>query len=107
MKTLLETKTQERVREELTPVDVEARFNDMLDESYSFDSVGGPFACMSPSRVLLECDPIAHRCGVNDYADSLGKDGEIEYICEDWYDAKEVQDIRDEVEAELTESEEN
>lgn len=102
MKHLIEVKTEERVRGELSTVDVESRFDEMLDELYSFESVGGPFAHMQPSRVLRECDSTAHRCGVNDYADSLSKDGEIEYICEDWYNAKEVQDIRDEVEAELT-----
>lgn len=106
MKQLIETKTAERVKDELSPVDVESRFNDMLDECYSFESVGDPFAHMQPSRVLRECDETAHRCGVNDYADGLSKDGEIEYICEDWYDAKEVQEIRDEVEAELTQEDE-
>lgn len=55
------------IEAECTAVDREAVFNDMLDECYSFESVGGPFAHMSPSRVLLECDPVAHRCGVNDH----------------------------------------
>lgn len=103
MKNLIENKVVERVKDELSPVDVEQRFDDMLDECYSFDSVGGPFESMLPSRVLKECDETAYRCGVNDYADSLSKDSEIEYIAEDWYDTKEVQDIRDEVEAEMTE----
>lgn len=87
-------------------MDVEERFSDMLDECYSFKSVGGPFAHMLPSRVLRECDETAFRCGANDYADSLSKDGEIEYIAEDWYDAKEVEQIREEVEDEFTTEEE-
>ena len=102
MKNVIETKVTERVKDELSPVDVESRFADMLDECYSFDSVGGPFAHMSPSRVLRECDETSYRCGVNDYADSLSKDGEIEYIASDWYNSKEVSDIRDEVESEMT-----
>ena len=54
---------------ECDPVNREAAFDSMLDECYSFDAVGGPFAHMCPSRVLAECDPTAYRCGVNDYAD--------------------------------------
>jgi|APGre2960657404_1045060.scaffolds.fasta_scaffold21464_2 hypothetical protein len=57
------------IADKCTPVDREAAFDAMLDDCYSFEKVGGPFACMSPSRVLLACDPIAYRCGVNDYAD--------------------------------------
>jgi hypothetical protein len=52
-----------------TPVDREAAFDAMLDDCYTFEKMGDPFASMSPSRVLRECDPIAYRCGVNDYAD--------------------------------------
>lgn len=97
MKTIIENKVIERVKEELSPVDIEESFADTLDECYSFEKVGGPFEHMSPSRVLKEIDPTAFRCGVNDYADSLSKDDVIEYIAEDWYDAIEVQKIRDEV----------
>jgi hypothetical protein len=91
---------EQRVQDELTPINMEDRFNEMLDECYSFDSVGGPFAHMQPSRVLLELDPIAHRCGVNDYADSISRDRDIEEIDGEFYQAEEVQAIRDEIEAE-------
>ena len=50
-------------------VDREAAFDSMLDDCYTFEKVGGPFSHMSPSRVLRDCDPVAYRCGVNDYAD--------------------------------------
>jgi len=53
----------------LKPADTEAIFNDMLDSSYSFTAVGGPFASMSPSRVLKEADPTAYRCVMADYLD--------------------------------------
>lgn len=87
---------------ECSAVDRDAAFNEMLDECYSFDSVGGPFAHMCPSRVLLECDPVAHRCGVNDYAD--GQDwtevnGET-YQDDDIEKAKE--EFIDELRAELS-----
>lgn len=50
-------------------VDIESAFDDMLDECFSFEHVGGIFAHMSPSRVLKECDPTAYRCWCNDWAD--------------------------------------
>lgn len=55
------------IESECDAIDREKAFDEMLDELYSFDSIGGPFACMQPSRVLRECDPVAYRCGVNDY----------------------------------------
>lgn len=55
------------IEAECKAVDLERAFDEMLDECYSFESVGGPFAHMSPSSVLKEVDPIAYRCGVNDY----------------------------------------
>lgn len=86
-----------RVAEECKAVDREAAFNEMLDECYSFEKVGGPFAGMSPSRVLLECDPIAHRCGVNDYCDSLS----LVEIGSESYQGDDVEKVRDEMLNEL------
>lgn len=92
---------------ECRAVDREAAFDSMLDECYSFSSVGGPFAHMSPSSVLRECDPTAHRCGVNDYADGMDwtevdgetyEDSEIEAARESFADTK-----RDEITAKETE----
>ena len=97
----IEKEIEQRVIGELTPVDTEQAYNDMLDECYSFKSVGGIFACMEPHRVLEVMDPIAYRCGKNDYGDSLWE--EYEEVNESFYDKREVQDIRDEVEAEAEE----
>lgn len=80
-----------RIAEDCTPIDREARFDNMLDECYSFDKVGGPFANMSPSRVLREVDPTAYRCGVNDFADGeewVEIDGET-------YDKDEAEKVRE------------
>ncbi len=99
--TLIETRTAARVTEELDAIDMTERFNEMLDECYSFDGVGGPFAHMMPSRVLLEMDPVAHRCGVNDYADSISRDRDIEEVDGEYYQADEVETIRDEVTSEV------
>jgi hypothetical protein len=48
---------------------------------------------MSPSRVLRECDPTAHRCGVNDYADSQ-RDQWTEVEGE-YYETREVDKVRE------------
>ncbi len=55
-----------------TPVDIEVAFDEMLRETYSFASVGGPFDMMDPATVLREMDPTAYRCGCADWADAEG-----------------------------------
>lgn len=59
----------EYVRDNCRTVNSDERYDKMLDECFSFDSVGGPFAHMAPSRVLAEVDPVAYRCGKNDWMD--------------------------------------
>lgn len=100
----IEKEIEQRVIGELTAVDTEELYDSMLDECYSFKSVGGIFACMEPHRVLQEMDSTAYRCGKDDYEDSLRE--EYDEFDENFYDKKEVQDIRDEVEAEAQEQEE-
>jgi len=65
MKTLIE-----HITSELSAIDTDQAYDDMLDEIYSLESVGGPFAYMSASKVLCEVDPTAYRCGFSDYTDS-------------------------------------
>lgn len=98
--TALEEELQKRVKEELEPIDVDVLYDEMLDECYSFEQVGGIFAGMLPSAVLEKCDPIAYRCGHADYFDSLSREREYEEIDEELYQADEVQAIRDELETE-------
>lgn len=74
------------------PLDREALFDAMLDECYDLIAVGGPFAFLTPSRVLKECDPTAYRCGVNDYIDSLGA---VEYEGEEYDDADFADAVRE------------
>jgi len=80
------------IQAECSIVDRQAQFDDMLDECYSFDSVGGPFACMSPSSVLKEVDPVAYRCGVNDY---FGTDDSFQEVAGETYRADEVSTARE------------
>lgn len=87
------------------PVDLEARYDDMIDECYSFKDVGGPFAFMLPSTVLKECDPIAYRCGLSDWEGEEFTEFDNEY-----YDKCEFSDALDEcieeIESEIEELEE-
>lgn len=95
----------DKITAELTPVDREAAFDSMLDESYSFDAVGGPFTYMTPSSVLKEMDPIAYRCGVNDFADGM----EWVEVDGQTFDQREVEelvaDFVSELESELSDLE--
>ena len=81
------------VKEDGQPRDMDAAYREALDEIYSFKSVGGPFACMQPSRVLEECDPTAYRCGFSDWLDSE----EVTEIGDEYFDSKELEDIREQV----------
>ena len=62
MKTLIE-----HITSQCSAIDTDQAYDDMLDEIYSLESVGGPFAYMSASKVLCEVDPTAYRCGFSDY----------------------------------------
>lgn len=106
------------ITEELTAPDLDSLYDDMLDECYSFKQVGGPFANMLPSRVLREVDPIAYRCGFNDWADEdyvevggeMYDKREVKEKKEEFLDEirSEILDLEEEIEereAELTEAE--
>ncbi len=90
----------DHIESECKAVDLEERFDQLLDECYSFDSVGGPFAHMSPSSVLKEVDPIAYRCGVADSSD----DERVYEIGGDNYDCDDVHKARDEFIEEMEDS---
>lgn len=87
---------EDRVREELKAVDVEDFYIDMLDDSYSFSSVGGPFKGLRPSHVLKAVDLIAYNVGMNDW---LHSENLVEEIDGKYYIVDDVQVIRDEIEA--------
>jgi len=64
------TKMLAHITGECNAINSEKAYDAMIDECYSFKSVGGPFEYMSPSRVLAECMPTDYRCGLVDYVDS-------------------------------------
>ena len=53
--------------------EITERYNQMLDDCYEDIDVCGMM--WSPSTVLYRVDPIAYRCGINDWLDSLETDG--------------------------------
>lgn len=52
-----------------TEPELEAMFDEFLDEVYEPFKMG-ELAYM-PSDILKSCDPVAYRCMLNDYEDSL------------------------------------
>lgn len=91
-----------RITSELTTINREEAFRDMLDSDGEVKVAGLSFY---PSRIIEELDPIAFRCGVNDYADSepwVEVNGET-------YDQDECEKIKEEmvsdIESEIEEKE--
>ena len=67
-----------------TEWDWEQAYNEFLDEIHPTVRIGD--LSYDPSVVLKEVDPIAYRCGLNDYRDaqeSAVEDGEFGYEDED------------------------
>ena len=55
---------------ELDPDDYAEQYEEMLDDCH------GDFLGMNASYILKEMDPVAYRCGLLDYLDSLDQDEE-------------------------------
>lgn len=98
----IKEKAEKRIVAELEPVDLEQMFRDCLDEEGDVQ-VG----CLTfqRSRIIEKLDPVAFRCGVCDYADSLVNDTITEEIEGNHYDLREAEEIVEEVEAEMEETE--
>lgn len=99
---------------ECDEVNVDQAYNDMLDDCYTFDKVGGPFEHMLPSRVLEENDPVAYRSGMVDWLDSCRDEyveiddryynkGDVDKAQETWLDdnlTDAINELEDEIECE-------
>lgn len=87
----------DKVKEDLTALEVNSMYDDMLDECYDLSEVGGPFSHMLASKVLSECDPVAYRCGFTDWLD-----GERFYEVDgEYYHGTDLERIKDELIDEL------
>ena len=54
---------------EMTQDQLEEQFDEMLDDVYEPITIG--FGKYYASQILKNCDPIAYRIGLQEYADSL------------------------------------
>lgn len=69
MRSMISDKEKQQSQIELDPDDYEDQFDDMLDETILEIEIGN--LTYSPSHVLKNVDPVAYRCSLNDYADSV------------------------------------
>ena len=69
MQAMIADKEKQQEQIELDPDDFADQFDDMLDESIPEIEIGS--LTYSPSHVLKNVDPVAYRCSLNDYADSI------------------------------------
>lgn len=65
----MNAKLLNQITANLTPLDTEELYADMLDECYPDCEIAG--MSFTTSRALKELDPTAFRCGEVDYIDSL------------------------------------
>lgn len=87
---------QERVQD-LDKVDVDERYDDMLDECGTVE-VGS--LTFDASRVLKELDPIAYNCGFSDWLDSAG----LYEHGDDYYEQEEIDELREDIDNEVDDS---
>ena len=84
---------------ECDPDDLADQFDECLDEAGSIKVAGCTFY---PSQILKECDPVAYRCGLNDFADSeFDKEDTEEYqsLQEEIYQLEsDIEDLESEIE---------
>ena len=93
--------------EEVDTDAAEGRFEDTLNELYSFECVGGSFAGMDPARVLKEMDPTAYRIGLNEQLNDMEKNGELVLIGPIFYWKEDVDEAIEQLEEELEDEEED
>ena len=95
--TALITRLTDHVIAECSAVDVEARFDDLVDE-LNRENLTGPFEYLRPSAVMKEMMPTDYRCGV---ADMTGTDDTLREIRGEYYDEKDVESARESFVADL------
>lgn len=74
--------------ENLTPIDTEEKYNEMLDEVYGDVQVAG--YSYSTSRALKELDPIAYNVGLSDW---LGSNEDMVEVGGEWYWIHEIEKL--------------
>ena len=91
MQSVIADKEKQQEQIELDPDNYEDQFDESLDESIPEIEIG----CLiySPSHVLKNVDPVAYRCSLNDFVDSLD--------VEDSYEYKTLQDEIDQLQSDI------
>lgn len=85
----MNAKLLKQISDNLTPLDTEELYANMLDEVYPDCEIAG--MTFQTSRALKELDPTAFRCGMVDYIDSLS----LIEIQGDYYEQDAVETERD------------
>lgn len=94
----LEKLVEEAVTEELTAINQEEVYEDTLREIYGDIDLCG--MKVDAADVLKRYDPVAFRCGMNDF---FGTTDEYTEIAGELYYTSEVDEIRERIEAEEAE----
>lgn len=96
------TETQiELVKSELTAVDLDAAYDEMLDESCGMVNIAG--LEYSTSHALKEIDPVAYRVGMSDFSSALEQSGHVE-IDGEYYLESDVEELIERVAEEEAET---
>lgn len=99
----MNAKLLKQITNNLTPLDTEELYANMLDDCYGEVEIAG--MTFQTSRALKELDPTAFRCGEVDYIDSLN----LVEISGDYYEQDAVEQERDglieELESEISDLE--
>lgn len=85
----MNAKLLKQISDNLTPLDTEELYANMLDDCYGEVEIAG--MTFQTSRALKELDPTAFRCGMVDYIDSLN----LVEIGGDYYEQDAVEQERD------------
>ena len=91
MQAMIADKEKQQEQIELDPDDYEDQFEESLDESIPEIEIGS--LTYLPSYVLKNIDPLAYRCGLNDFVYFLDVEDSDEYKALQ----EEIDDIQDEI----------
>ena len=96
---------EELIKKELTPVNVEQRYRELLDDIYPEVKIG--YSTFLASDIVEKLSPTDFRCGVADYS---GTDETLIELGGEYYDTAEVerfceeQEAKEQIEEELKEA---
>lgn len=90
---ITEGKFWDRFDEEVR-AEIDQHYDDLLDEIYPDVKIG--VCTFSASQILAKCDPIAYRCGIDDFVNQYSEDYKQELENDGWacigpYDFKVIE----------------